>query len=114
MKAIKVNGLKLEMVDVDYNFIQEHMEEFVKKEKFDKASILKDLLNRLDATGKVITPEVIEEVVNKTIDENFAQCSKLKDEIKSLEKANQLLSQYSERETGDDTTSTILSMINSL
>ncbi len=114
MKAVKANGLKLEMVEVDYNFIQGQMEEFVKKNKMEKASILKDLLNKLDATGREITPDVIEEVVNKMIDNNFERCSKLKDEIKYLENSNQLLSQYSERETGDDSTSTLLSMINSL
>ncbi len=114
MKAVRTNGLKIEKVDVDYDYLKEQMDEFVKKEKMDKAATIKKLLDALNSTGKDITPELIEETVNKIIDEDFERTTKLKEEIKNLEQESQLLSQYSEREMEDETTSTILSMINSI
>ena len=57
----------------------------------------------------------MENVVNDILDKNYEKSRKLKDEVEELEKENQLLSQYSMREMGNDTTtSTIISMINSL
>ena len=114
MKAIKTNGFKIDMVDIDYDFLKQQMEEFVKKNKMDKAAALKKFIDALDATGKEITPEVIEEVVNKIIDSDYERINQLKDEIKILDKEAQLLSQYSEREMEDETTTTILTMINNL
>jgi len=118
MKAVKKDGLKIELVDIDLEFLKEQMEEFVKREQLDKASILKkyiDALESLEKDGKEITTELMEDVCNDILDKNYEQTRKLKDELEELEKEHQLLSQYSMREMGNDTTtSTIISMINSL
>ncbi|MBR6136839.1 MAG: hypothetical protein IKQ06_01640 [Bacilli bacterium] len=118
MKAYKKDGLKIDLVDVDLDYLKEQMEEFVKKEQLDKASILKKYitaLEDLEKEGKEITTELMENVVNDILDKNYEKSRKLKDEVEELEKENQLLSQYSMREMGNDTTtSTIISMINSL
>ena len=117
MKAIKANGLKIEMVDIDYDFLKEQMEEFVKKNKMSKAAALKKLLDLLDQEekkGREITLDVIEECVNKILDDDFEQMNQLKEQIKDLDQERQMLSSYSKREMDNDTTSTIVSLINSL
>ena len=68
MKAIRSNGIKLEMVDIDYDFLKEQMGTFVNKNQLAKATALKKLLDVLDQEekkGKEITVDVIEDCVNK-------------------------------------------------
>lgn len=115
MKAIKANGLKLEMVDIDYDFLKEQMEDFVKNNKMKKAEALRKLLTELEELereGRKITLDLIEETVNKIIDANFLESKKLKDKIKELDQENQILSLYSKREMDNDTTSSLISIIN--
>ena len=115
MKAIKINGLKLELVDMDYNFLKEQINEFNKKGKKQNAEILNKLINALDEEknkGKEITQDLIEKIVNKIIDENTNLQKQLKSQIKAIETENKILSQYSKRETDNDTTAiTIISSL---
>ena len=117
MKAIRANGLKVEMVDIDYDFLKEQMEAFVKKNQMSKASALKKLLDSLsqeEKKGRKIDIDLIEECVNQILDDDFNRMTKLKDDIKDLEQERQILSLYSKREMDNDTTSTIVSIINNL
>ncbi|MBR3211295.1 MAG: hypothetical protein IKF71_05120 [Bacilli bacterium] len=117
MKAVKADGLKIEMVDIDYDFLKEQLDVFVKKEELSKADSLRKLLDSLakeEKKGKKITQDVIEECVNKILDDDFEQMTKLKDQVKDLDQERQVLSLYSKREMDNDTTSTIVSIINNL
>ena len=114
MKAIKINGLKLEWVDMDYNFLKEQFQEFNKKGKVQKAEILNKLINALDEEknkGKEITLDLIEEIVNKIIDENINLQKQLKAQLKEIETENNFLSQYSKREIDKDTTISTISLL---
>ncbi len=117
MKAVKTNGFKIEMVDIDYDFLKDQLDTFVKKDELSKASSLKkllDLISKEEKKGKSITQDVIEDCVNRILDEDFERITKLKDEITELEQERQVLSLYSKREMDNDTTSTIVSIINNL
>ena len=114
MKAIKANGLKIEMVDIDYDFLTEQLDEFVKKNQMSKAAALRKLIDALDEKGQPITLDDIEETVNRILDDDFQKMMELKDQIKKLDQERQMLSLYSKREMDNDTTSTIVSIINNI
>ncbi len=117
MKAIKANGLKIEMVDIDYDFLKDQLEDFVKNNRMKKAAALRKLLTALEEkekTGVEITLDVIEETVNHILDENFERIKQIQDELRTLEGENQILSLYSKREMDNDATSSIISIINTL
>ena len=117
MKAVKANGLKIEMVDIDYDFLKEQLDVFVKKDELSKAESLKKLLDTLqdeEKKGRKITQDVIEECVNRILDDDFERMTKLKEQVAALDQERQVLGLYSKREMDNDTTSTIVSIINNL
>ncbi len=101
MKGVKGKGLNLELVDVDYDFIKEHIDELKKKNKLEKAEILNKILNKLDeikSKGEEVTNDLLEKVVNEMIDTNKQKIKEEKNKIKKLEYENKVLSIYSQRE----------------
>jgi len=105
MKIIKVNGLKPEFVNLDYNVIKEELERCEKKGKTENVNSLSKLLNNLEEDSSV---DVIETEVNKIIDCDNEKLKEIKSEIKRLEKEISLLSHFSERETDSDVLPTII------
>lgn len=99
MKVIRLNGLKPELVDLDYNVIKAEMEKWQKNEKTEKADTYSKLLQNLEENSSA---EVIENEVNKIIDSNREKVNELKKEIKRLEKETSLLAQISRREVDSD------------
>lgn len=105
MKVFKLNGLKPELVDLDYNVIKEEMEKWEKNGKTEKAVAYSKLLENLEENS---SDEVIETEVNKIIDSNREKVNELKKEIKTLEKEISLLAQISRREIDSDVIFTIV------
>ena len=110
MKIIRTNGLKIELKNLDYNFLEQEMKKLQSKGKNEKVSIYASLLSRLDKNS---TPEEIQTEVNKLISENREKVKNLHQEIKKLNKEINTLAKLSDKET-DDTISVITSVINSL
>ena len=105
MKILKINGLKPEFVNLDYNAIKNEMERCEKKGKTENVNSLSKLLNNLEENSSA---EVIETQVNKIIDFDNEKLKELKSEIKRLEKEISLLAHFSERETDSDVLPTII------
>lgn len=108
MKVVRLNGLKPELVDFDYNVIREEKEKYEKKGKVEKAFSYSKLLNNLEENS---TAEEIENEVNKIIDSNREKVKELKKEIKMLEKEILFLSQTSRREQDSDAFSAIIASL---
>ena len=107
MKVVKLNGLKPEIVELDYNTIKEEMEICEKKGKNEKVAAYSKLLDKLDESS---SSNVIEKEVNSIIDSNNERIKGLKKEIKILEKETRLLSQISQREVDLDVTMIIANL----
>ena len=107
MKVVKMNGLKPEIVDLDYGIIRTEMENAERKGRTEQVVSYTKLLERLDDKSN---DEVIESEVNKIIDFDKEKIKELKNEMKKLEKEINLLSHYSKRETDLDITMIIASM----
>lgn len=105
MKILRLNGIKQEIVTLDYNIIKEEKEQYERKNKVEKAKTYAKLLNNLKEES---TEEEIENAVNKIIDTNKETIKALKKDIKSLEKEINLLSQISKREQEKDTIDAII------
>jgi len=105
MKVVKLNGLKPEVANLDYNTISEEMQRCEKKGKTESVASYSKLLKNLEETS---SSEVIENEVNKIIDFDTNRVKELKSEIKALEKEIALLSHFSERETDSDVLPTII------
>jgi hypothetical protein len=110
--------MKPEIVELSYEIIAEELEESKKKGKYAKASAYTKVLEALDeqkANGVDITPEIIENEINKILDENEKELKNTKKQLKTLEKERKTLIQFSERESKkNDDISTIISTINSI
>ena len=107
MKVVKMNGLKPEIVDLDYGIIRTEMENAERKGRTEQVASYTKLLERLDDKSN---DEVIESEVNKIIDFDKEKIKELKNEMKKLEKEINLLSHYSKRETDLDITMIIANM----
>ncbi len=105
MKIVKLNGLKPEIVNLDYNTIKEEMERCEKKGKTESFDSYSKLLKKLEENSSA---EIIESEVNKIIDFDNEKLKELRNEIKKLEKEISLLSHFSERETDSDVLPTII------
>ena len=105
MKVVKLNGLKPEIVNLNYNVIKEEMERCEKKGRNESFESYCKLLKNLDESS---SSEIIESEVNKIIDSDIKKLNELKSEIKRLEKEISLLSHFSERETDSDVLPTII------
>lgn len=105
MKVVKLNGLKPEIVNLDYNTIKEEMERCEKKGRTENFDSYSKLLKNLEENSSA---EVIENEVNKIIDFDNEKLKELKSEIKRLEKEISLLSHFSERENDSDVLPTII------
>lgn len=105
MKIVKLNGLKAEIVNLDYNTIKEEMERCEKKGRTESFDSYSKLLKNLEENSSA---EIIENEVNKIIDFDNERLKKLKTEIKKLEKEIALLSHFSERENYSDVLPTII------
>lgn len=105
MKVVKLNGLKPEIVNLDYNTIKQEMERCEKKGRTESFNTYSKLLKCLEENS---TSEVIESEVNKIIDTDNQKLKELKSEVKRLEKEIALLSHFSERETDADVLPTII------
>ena len=105
MKIIKLNGLKPEITNLDYNTLNEEMKRCDKKGKIEKVNTYSKLLKKLKENS---SSEDIEEEINKIIDTNKEEVKELKRKIKILEKEISLLSNFSERETEEDVLPTII------
>lgn len=105
MKILKLNGLKPEIVNLNYTTIKEEMERCEKKGKTESFSSYSKLLKNLEENSSA---EVIEKEVNRIIDFDKEKLKELKSEIKVLEKEILLLSHFSERETDSDVLPTII------
>lgn len=105
MKIVKLNGLKAEIVNLDYNTIKEEMERCEKKGRTESFDSYSKLLKNLEENSSA---EIIENEVNKIIDFDNERLKKLKTEIKKLEKEIALLSHFSERENDSDVLPTII------
>lgn len=104
MKIIKMNGLKFEIVDTDYNFFMGEIEKLEAKGKVEKATILKRLISTLDRekeNGNEITLDVIEDTINKMIEDDKNHIRELKKQIKGIENEINMLSKYSQKEQDD-------------
>ena len=105
MRVVKLNGLKPEIINLDYNTISEEMKKCEEKGKKEKVDSYSKLLKKLEENS---TPDIIEIEVNKIIDFDKDKLKKLKEEIKILEKEIALLSKFSERENDADVLPTII------
>lgn len=105
MKVVKLNGLKPEIVNLDYNTIKEEMERCEKKGRTENFDSYSKLLKNLEENSSA---EVIENEINKIIDFDNEKLKELKSEIKRLEKEISLLSHFSERENDSDVLPTII------
>ncbi len=105
MKTIRTNGLKLEIADLDYNFIKEKMESNKRKGKTDRLEAYSKLLNNIDKNS---TAKEIENEVNAIIDIDRKRIKDLKNEIKRYEKEISILTYYSERENEADVMTTLI------
>lgn len=105
MKIVKLDGLKPEIANLDYNTIKEEMERCERKGRTESSDSYSKLLKNLEENA---TAEMIENEVNKIIDADTAKVKELKDEIKKLEKEISLLSHFSERESDSDVLPTII------
>ena len=105
MKVVKLNGLKPEIINLDYNTISEEMKRCKEKGKKEKVDSYSKLLEKLEENS---APDVIENEVNKIIDFDKEKVKNLKDEIKVLEKEIALLSKFSERENDAEVLPTII------
>ena len=94
MKVVKINKLKPEIVDLNYDILNEEKEFCEKKGKSEKVASYAKLLSNLE---KDSSPDTIEEEVNKIIDSDKERIKELKKEIKSLEKEINLLANYSQK-----------------
>lgn len=111
MKIIKMNGLKFEITDTDYDFFQEEIKKLDAKGKDEKASILRRLVSILDEErekGNEITVDFIEKTINQQIDDDKIRIKELKRQIKSIETEINMLGKYSQREQDDGAAATIL------
>ena len=107
MKVIKMNGLKPEIVDLDYKIIKEEMENSNRKGRVEQVVSYTKLLENLDEESN---SEMIENEVNKIIDADRDKIKELKNEIKKLEKEISLLAHCSKREIDLDVTMIIANM----
>ncbi len=118
MKVIKFKKMKPEVIELSYEVIAEELEESKKKGKSAKVSAYTKVLKALDeqkANGIDITPEIIENEINKILDEDEKELKNIKKQMKALEKERKTLSQFSERESKkNDDISTVISVINPL
>ena len=105
MKIVKLNGLKPEIVNLDYNTVKEEMERCEKKGRTESFDSYSKLLKNLEENSSA---EIIEREVNKIIDFDNEKLKDLKNEIKRLEKEISLLSHFSERENDSDVLPTII------
>ncbi len=96
--------VKPEIVNLDYNTIKEEMESCENKGGIENFNSYFKLLKNLNENS---TAEVIENEVNKIIDFDNDK-SKLKGQIKKVEKEISLLSHFLERETDLDVLPTII------
>ena len=110
MKIIKINGLKIEVKNLDYNFIEQEMIKLQKKGKNEKAEAYAHLLSKLN---KDSSPEEIQKIVNELICENKEKIKKLQQEIKAIDKETTALAAFSNKEI-DSSDSVINTIINSL
>jgi len=108
MKVVRLNGLKPEIVNLDYKVIKEEKEQYEKKNKVEKAASYSKLLNNLKDDS---TAEEIENAVNSIIDSDTEKVKELKKEIKLLEKEILFLSQISRREQDADAFSAIIASL---
>jgi hypothetical protein len=118
VKALKLNGLKPELVDIDYNILKAEMEECKRKNKMDGVASYSKLLSVLDENSD---EDFIDKRVNeilatdrKKIKEMQEQIKDLKNNIKMYEKEIRLLSKFSEDEMNNDDIPVMLAMINTL
>lgn len=105
MKIVKLNGLKPEIVNLDYNTIKEEMKMCEKKGRTESFDSYSKLLKKLEENSSA---EIIESEINKIIDFDNEKLKELRNEIKKLEKEISLLSHFSERETDSDVLPTII------
>ena len=92
MKAVRIDGLKVELTDVDYDLIQKEYESYSQKGKIVKAEAHKDLLEKLDAikaNGGEINEETIKQAAQELEEKAKADIKARRAEIKALkEKCN--------------------------
>lgn len=111
VKKLKADGLKLKLATVDYDYLVSEAAKFDRKGKKQKADALYKLIQALDekrAEGIDLTKEVLEETVNKIIDDNKALRKEYKKKMKELNQENQILSNYSQREMDELATAVVL------
>jgi hypothetical protein len=108
MKIVKTNGLKVEILNLDYNIIKEEMKICERKGKTENYNSYSKLLKNLEENSSA---EVIENEINKIIDFNKEKIKDLKIEIKRLEKEISLLSHFSERENDEEIIPTIINIL---
>ena len=114
MKAFQMDGLIPKVVDMDYNFLCELKRRYEEKGKTQKAEYVGSLIAKLDAAvaaGELMSADLIEKVVNDTMDENKAKRQQLKAQIKALDRENSFLRGYSKRCIDEDSSDTIISIM---
>ena len=115
MKAVRIDGLKVELVDVNYDLIQKEYESYTQKGKLEKATAHKELLEKLDelkAKGAPIDENTISAVAKELAEKASADIKEYKNQIKALKQKISVWETYGMTE--DDEAAIIVATMSSL
>ena len=111
IKAFQMDGLIPKVVDMDYDFFCYLKRRYEEKGRTQQAEYIGSLIAKLDvavASGEDMSADLIEKIVNDTMDENDAKRRELKAQIKALDKETSFLRGFSKRCIDEDSASIII------
>ena len=115
MKAVRIDGLKAELADVDYDLIRKEYESYTQKGKTNKASAHKKLLDKLDearANGATIDENTIKAAAEELIKQTKTEIDEHKAQIKALKEECSIFGRYTTSD--EDDSAFIVAMMGSL